>query len=139
MHNLLHPKNIVKIFEKYNISPIIDFSNKDILFIELCKIQNIEKHYIKNCIFYNYDLDYEYLDNNHLRAYDYIQKYFINSNNETIKESILLLKLFIPNISKNDKYILISHINDKINEFSNNKIIYSSLKAFLIYVKKKIL
>ena len=52
---LLSHSRFKKIFEKYNFSYNIniDVNDKDILFIELCKIPNINYSYIKNCIINN--------------------------------------------------------------------------------------
>lgn len=137
---LLSEKKCKRIFEKYNINYDINIDDKNILFIELCKIPNIDYFYLKNCIIYN-NIDFSKKDNKNSSAYEYILNNFDKFNSEesynNIKNSIDSLKLFIKYIDKKSKYILLNKINEKIKLFIENKLVYSSLKSLYIYIKKE--
>ena len=139
---LLSYSRFKRIFEKYNCSYNIniDVNDKNILFIELCKIPNISYSYIKNCIINN-SIDFSKKDNSNSSAYEYIlsnfDKFKSDESYNNIKNSIETLKLFIKYITKKNRYILLNKINEKIKLFIENKLVYSSLKSFYIYIKKE--
>ena len=139
---LLSYSRFKRIFEKYNFSYNIniDFNDKNILFIELCKIPNINYSYIKNCIINN-SIDFSKKDNSNSSAYEYIvsnfDKFKSDESYNTIKNSIETLKLFIKYITRKNRYILLNKINEKIKLFIENKLAYSSLKSLHIYIKKE--
>ena len=139
---LLSNSRFKRIFEKYNFNYNIniDVNDKSILFIELCKIPNISYSYIKNCIINN-NIDFSKKDNLNSSAYEYIISNFDKFKSEesynNIKNSIESLKLFIKYIDKKSRYILLNKINEKIKLFIENKLAYSSLKSFYIYIKKE--
>ena len=139
---LLSYSRFKRIFEKYNFkyNINIDINDKDILFIELCKIPNINYSYIKNCIINN-NIDFSKKDNLNSSAYEYIvsnfDKFKYDESYNNIKNSIETLKLFIKYINKKNRYILLNKINEKIKLFIENKLAYSSLKSLYIYIKKE--
>jgi hypothetical protein len=139
---LLSNSRFKRIFEKYNFNYNIniDINDKNILFIELCKIPNISYSYIKNCIINN-SIDFSKKDNSNSSAYEYIvsnfDKFKSDESYNNIKNSIETLKLFIKYIDKKNRYILLNKINEKIKLFIENKLSYSSLKSLHIYIKKE--
>jgi hypothetical protein len=139
---LLSNSRFKKIFEKYNFNYNIDIdvNDKNILFIELCRIPNISYSYIKNCIINN-SIDFSKKDNLNSSAYEYIVSNFDKFNSDesynNIKNSIETLKLFIKYITRKNRYILLNKINEKIKLFIENKLVYSSLKSLHIYIKKE--
>lgn len=134
---LLSNKKCKRIFEKYNVIHNINLNDKEMLFIELCKIPNINYLYLKNCINHN-TIDFYKKDDKNLTAYEYIFNNFSNEESYTnIKNNIESLKLFIKYINKQSRNILLNKINEKIKLFIENKLIYSSLKSLHIYIKKE--
>ena len=127
---LLSHSKIIKVFKKYKVKYDISIlDNKNQVFIEFCKILDIDYKIIKNCINTNEHLDYknslhEIIDNlkksNNVINYIKILSYFINKSD----------------IESNNK--LSMEINNILHNFVNNKSIYSSLKSLLISINKNV-
>lgn len=128
---MLSKKKYIKIFAKYNFDynkDIFNLNDNDI-FMELCKIPNINGVILNNCIETNKNLDFE-------ASFGIILKNFKNSDNKNITNSIENIKYFIKHIEKNHINILRSEINEKLKLYNNDKVIYSSLKSLSIYINK---
>ena len=127
---LLSQDKIIKIYKKYNVNYDINIlDNKNKIFIEFCKIPEIDYRIIKNCINLNDNLDYK----NSL--YEIIEN-FKKSNN--IVNYIKILKYFIDKCDVESNTKLSMDINNILHNFINDKTIYSSLKSLLIYINKNL-
>jgi hypothetical protein len=120
--------NYKKIFKKYNVNYEIS-EDPNIIFSQLCKIPNINHTIIK-----------KYIDTNpKVNIEQNLQSIYNNfKHNTDIINNIKILKYFSNKFTKNDAYKIINEVNNKINTFSTNKEIYSFLKSFSIYIRKKI-
>ena len=112
--------------------------NNDIklLFLELCKIKNIDKKDIIYFIKTYKNINYDYYDLNKKNSFYYIHENFINSDKKNIINYIKIIKEFIKYIDKSDIKLLINEINIKINKYSNEQKIYLSLKSLNILCNK---
>jgi serine/threonine protein kinase len=144
MSNILNNKNNIVTnysFNKYeniiNKYKIKNFNNDHkLLFLELCKIKNINQKYIINYIKEYKSINYDYYDINKKNSFNYIYENFINSDEKYIINYINIIKKFIIYIDKSDVKILINEINKKINKYSSNQNIYLSLKSLNIFCNK---
>ena len=120
--------NYKKIFNKYNIN-YESSEDPNIIFSQLCKIPNINHTIIKKYMESNSKLNLE----------ENLQSVYNNfKQNTDVINNIKILKYFSNKFTKNDAYKVINEVNNKIDTFSTNKEIYSFLKSFSIYIRKKI-
>ena len=103
----------------------------NIIFNELCKINNIKPQIIND--FMNIK------SINYTKAYNNIYLHFINTNDTNITNIISIIKYFIKYLDIETIKILINQINNKINKYTDNKQIYSSLKTLCIDCNKCLL
>jgi len=132
-------KKYKKIFEKYNFKYNRNILDNDNLFIELCKVPNINYNYIKSFINSNV-INFRLKNIENKIGFDYILGNFdnldCNSGLDNVMNIIYLLKVLIKYFDKKYRLILLDKITQKLNLFINNKVLYSSLKSFYISVKK---
>jgi len=124
------------IINKYKIKKRNLNNDIKILFLELCKIKNINQKYIINIIKEYKNINYDYYDINKKNSFYYIFQNFINSDKKYIVNYINIIKEFIIYIDKSDINSLINEINKKINKYSSEQNIYLSLKSLNIFCNK---
>ena len=138
-NNFILDKKYKKIFEKYNFKYSKNILDNDNLFIELCKVPNINYNYLKNFININV-INFGFKNIENKIGFDYILSNFdnldCNSSLDNVMNIIYLLKLLIQYFDKKYRIILMGKITEKLNLFINNKVLYSSLKSFYISIKK---
>jgi serine/threonine protein kinase len=124
------------IINKYKIKKKNLNNDVKILFLELCKIKNINQKYIINFIREYKNINYDYYDINKKNSFCYIFENFINSDIKYTFNYINIIKEFVIYIDKSDIKLLINEINKKINKYSSEQNIYLSLKSLNIFCNK---
>ena len=139
INNFILDRKYKKIFEKYNFKYSKNILDNDNLFIELCKVPNINYNYLKSFININV-INFGLKNIENKTGFDYILSNFdnldYNSSLDDVINLIYLLKVLIKYFDKKYRLILMGKITEKLNLFINNKVLYSSLKSFYISIKK---